>query len=100
MMGAGTLEIMDTHDWFVHRLAQHLQMTIFAVAYRLAPEHRYPAANVMCVWYGMPCGRVYWGVISARIDLPLLVTARVETWRQRYAWLCVGMASNNRWHKP
>lgn len=35
---------LDTHDWFAHAIAKRLKMAIVAVAYRLAPEHPFPAS--------------------------------------------------------
>ncbi|WP_238542595.1 alpha/beta hydrolase [Pseudomonas sp. GM102] len=35
---------LDSHDWFAYEVARRLHIAIVAVAYRLAPEHPYPAA--------------------------------------------------------
>lgn len=56
--GGWDLGELDTHDWFVHGLARHLRMAVVAVAYRLAPEHHYPAPldDVRAVWTALNQG--------------------------------------------
>lgn len=47
--GGWSLGGLDSHDWFAYSIAQRLSVAIVAVAYRLAPEHPYPAALEDCL---------------------------------------------------
>jgi len=47
--GGWVLGSPETHDWVCRRLARLLGACVVAVDYRLAPEHRYPAAVEDCV---------------------------------------------------
>jgi acetyl esterase len=47
--GGWTIGDLDTHDPFCRRLAQVLEGTVVALDYRLAPEHRFPAAADDCL---------------------------------------------------
>ncbi|MFS2197674.1 alpha/beta hydrolase [Pseudomonas sp. Pseusp3] len=58
--GGWDLGHLDTHDWFVYALAKRLNLVIVAVAYRLAPEHPYPAAldDSLMVWNALRAGEL------------------------------------------
>ncbi|MEE1924348.1 alpha/beta hydrolase [Pseudomonas sp. 148P] len=58
--GGWNLGDLDTHDWFAHALARRVPVAIVAVAYRLAPEHSYPAPleDCLAVWQGLRQGRI------------------------------------------
>ncbi|WP_413705284.1 alpha/beta hydrolase [Pseudomonas sp. Pseusp16] len=58
--GGWDLGHLDTHDWFVYALAKRLNLVIVAVAYRLAPEHPYPAAldDCLTVWNALRAGEL------------------------------------------
>ncbi|WP_447791832.1 alpha/beta hydrolase [Pseudomonas farris] len=58
--GGWDLGNLDTHDWFVYALAKRLNLVIVAVAYRLAPEHPYPAAldDSLTVWNALRAGEL------------------------------------------
>lgn len=43
--GGWVIGDLDTHDIFCRRLASESRTALLAVDYRLAPEHRFPAAN-------------------------------------------------------
>ena len=47
--GGWTIGDLKTHDPFCRRLADILQATVVSLDYRLAPEHRYPAAVDDCL---------------------------------------------------
>ncbi len=58
--GGWNLGDLDTHDWFAHALARRVPVAIVAVAYRLSPEHSYPAPLEDCLaaWQGLRQGRI------------------------------------------
>ena len=47
--GGWVMGDLVTHDPFCRLLARHLSSTVIALDYRLAPEHRYPAAAEDCI---------------------------------------------------
>ena len=68
--GGWTLNDLDTHDGLCRQLAQSSELTIAALRYRLAPEHKYPAA-LEDVYYA------YRWLIDNATDLQLDVAAGV-----------------------
>ena len=53
-----------THDWFAFAVMRRLSVAVVAVAYRLAPEHPFPAPleDAMAVWNALSSGR--WSTLS------------------------------------
>ncbi|MCQ9424539.1 alpha/beta hydrolase [Pseudomonas sp. LJDD11] len=51
---------LDTHDWFAHAIARRLKIAIVAVAYRLAPEHPFPASldDSLSILHAIRAGRL------------------------------------------
>lgn len=64
--GGWDLGDLDTHDWFVYRLAQRGPFAVLAVAYRLAPEHPFPAPleDALAVWRALAGG--HWPTLDAQ----------------------------------
>lgn len=62
--GGWSLGDHTTHDWFAYAVMRRLPVALVAVAYRLAPEHPFPAPldDAMAVWRAMNAGR--WSDLS------------------------------------
>jgi acetyl esterase len=70
--GGWVIGDLETHDPLCAEIARVLQMTVVSIDYRLAPEHRFPAATEDCLaamrWLAetpMPVGHVVTGLIPA-----------------------------------
>ncbi|MHC8380635.1 alpha/beta hydrolase [Pseudomonas sp. LB3P14] len=60
---------LDSHDWFAYAVARRLHIAIVAVAYRLSPEHPYPAAlqDSLTALHALRTGRVLNSLSSDRL---------------------------------
>ncbi|MBD8495130.1 alpha/beta hydrolase [Pseudomonas syringae] len=60
---------LDTHDWFAYAIAERLQIAIVAVAYRLAPEHPFPAAldDSLSAWHAIAGGQLHAALDPQRV---------------------------------
>ena len=69
--GGFTLGSLDSHDGIVARVAERAGVAVVAVDYRLAPEHRAPAAqeDVLVVVEAALDGRLPWPDLSSRVAL-------------------------------
>jgi acetyl esterase len=69
--GGWVLGDLDTHDAICRRLAARSTMMVFAIDYRRAPEHRFPAAydDVAMAWRNLPLAAQGWGYAPAPIGL-------------------------------
>jgi acetyl esterase len=67
--GGWVIGTLDTHDGTCRAIAQNSGSTVLSIAYRLAPEHRYPAAADDCydalVWAAANAGSL--GVDATRL---------------------------------
>ena len=67
--GGWVIGTLDTHDATCRAIAQKSQSAVLSIAYRLAPEHRYPAAVEDCfealVWAAQNGARL--GIDSSRL---------------------------------
>lgn len=62
--GGWSLGDHTTHDWFAFAVMRRVPVAMVAVAYRLAPEHPFPAPldDAMAVWEAISAGR--WSEMS------------------------------------
>lgn len=90
--GGWDLGNLDTHDWFVYALAKRLNLVIVAVAYRLAPEHPYPAAldDSLTVWKALRAGE-----LGADLSREQLVVCGDSAGGTLAAGLCMTLRDKN-----
>ncbi|GAB7532700.1 acylcarnitine hydrolase [Pseudomonas sp. 3A(2025)] len=79
---------LDTHDWFAYAIAERLNIAIVAVAYRLAPEHPFPASldDSLRVWQAIAAGR-----LDAALDTQRVVVAGDSAGGSLAAGVCVAL---------